>query len=226
MATGNYLVIISNVRTFTALAIIARCFYDEEMNGKPIVRNIGWYIIAGLIHAVALFACVLRFLVLLFARVNEDGKRIRNVFLAIFILVGAYFLGKDYIDAAIYKAMGYLEGEVYSYAWSYCISGIVAFVVFAACMGSHQNISAGLRNVRGYVFTVVVIACIFAFEYSIFHRLTLFTALLVIPYLAKRIDFEKKNDFSLLVFLCSLAMLALSVTRGDLSGYKFFLTSW
>ena len=226
MATGNFLVIISNVRTFTAMSILARCFYDEAMNGKSPSRHAVWYLIAALIHGVVLIACGLRFAWLMFARANNVQKKTRNVVIAIVTFGGAYLFGKDYIDAAMYKATGYLNGEVYSYIWSYFISGILAVVVFCTCIGSHQNTSIELRNIRGYTVIIMSIACIFAFEYSIFHRLSLFASLLVIPYLAKRIDSAKKKNFEIFVFLCSLAMLAISVTRGDLSGYKFFLTSW
>lgn len=226
MATGNFLQIISNVRTFAAMSIIARCIYDETMNGKPVIRNVFWYLVAGLTHAIVLVTCILRFIWLLLSRTPDVQKRIRNVLVAIVVFAMVYLFGKKYIDAAIYKAMGYLEEEVYSFAWSYLISGIVTFAVLVTCVGSHQKISAGLRDMRGYLLMVIAIACILAFEYSIFHRLTLFASLMVVPYMARRVDTAKKNNFVILVFLCSLAMLAVSVTRGNLSGYKFFLTSW
>lgn len=225
MATGNFLQIISNVRTFAAMSVVARCVYDETINNKPIIRNALWYCVAALTHSIVLVICVLRFFMLLFSRTQTIRKKIRNIFITMAIFVFVYALGRDYIDAAIYKAMKYLTGDAYSFAWSYWISGILTFVVVCTCFGRHQNISDGLKNMRGYVLLIIAIACIFSFEYSIFHRLTLFASLLVIPYLGKRIDSSKNTGFSIFVFICSLVMLAISVTRGNLSGYKFFLMS-
>lgn len=226
MSTGNFVLIISNVRTFAALAIVARCFYDETINGKPIIWNALWYLIAGLSHSIALVACALRFLWLLFAGTQSIYIKIRNILVVAAVFAAVYFLGQKYIDAAINKALGYLEEEVYSFGWSYLISGIVVFVALLTCIGRYQNITPELKDMRGYILTVVATACVFAFEYSIFHRLTLFSSLLMVPYLAKRIDTAKKNNFAILVCFCALAMLAVSVTRGDLSGYKFFLANW
>ena len=226
MAAGNFVLIIANVRTFTAMSILTRCFYDETMNGKPIAKNILWYLIASLFHAIVLVTCVFRFAWLLFSTTENIWKRFRNIMFAIAVCLIFYLVGKRYFDAAINKAIGYLQNEVYSFVWSYWISGIIAFVVFLVCCGSYQNLTAEIKNIRGYTLMVTIVACIFVFEYSTFNRLTLFSSLMLVPCLAKKIDSKYTNNLAAIVFLCSLVMLGISVTRGNLSGYKFFLTSW
>jgi len=227
MAGGGFLEVISGVRCFVSLSIMARCFYNEIYNGKPIVRNLPWEIIASLTHSMALILLGGRFVFLLLQKRRSPLMKLLSIAFAAVLIAGGLYLGRNYISGAMDKLETYLSGENdYTYFWEYLLGAfmIVQFLIILSkgkwTMRRNPD-NHELRNMIVLNWGVLAAEFVLVMEYNSFHRINLFSTLMLLPVAAETIEDEKNPGLDRVIGLLSLFILLFACARGNLSGYKF-----
>lgn len=222
MASDAFVGIISGVRYFMAVSILVRCFYDEMCNGKAVIKNVPWCVMAALMHSFALVLYILRIVWLLFSQ-----KRILLNISTVAVLLGAIFLwGHEYMMAAWEKAQGYIYGDEYAYSWGYLINFLLLIVTVGAVFYSRGQLAAkynlSWNQLRSFVLLLAAVAVVFCGEYSMFKRTTTFAVLLALPLVVMGGEEKPRGNYRVLMMAVSCLVLLLSGTRGNLCGYTFF----
>ncbi len=228
MSAGAFLEVISGVRCFMAMSIIARCIYSEMVRGKSVFRSIPLYVIACLLHLSCIPVVAIRVLFLLF--LEKKRSILQMVLSGLAVLLVAFLalqFGRGLIDSMLTKADHYLSGEAYSYVWEYVI-GVIQAALMAWVLHTTRHMrekELGLSNVTKFFQAFLLINIVFCFEYNIFHRFLVVSAMLFMPIIAsiQESDTPRFRAIRQRIFLVSLAIFALACVRGNLCGYKFFL---
>lgn len=231
MCSGTFLEVISGVRCLVAYSIVFGCFCAETLRGRSVTLSVVPYLIAVLTHlAVAPMLAIRFFYLIAFERSDKKAKRISN--LAIVVLFTAVFLwrGHGLIQASIDKARSYLTYAHYKYPWEVLL-GFMKFALTAYVLRKWRASGAGEKltlsvNPSGLALAYLVTATLFAFEYSIFHRLIAPVSLLTLPAVVttnKSLSGIEARRYQATLRLCSLLILFVASARGDLCGYKFFV---
>lgn len=226
MALGSFADIITGIRCFTGLAILGRCFYDEIYNGKPILKNIVWEIIAALMHSMALILLCLRIIYLLLQKNNSLWRKLFNIGLVAAFIFLIIQYGLRFLRLATNKAWGYLTNdEAYSYGWEYLIGGIAGVIFLIVLLVQHgQPLERNERELRISNTSLLIMTLVLSFEYSIFHRMMGFLSIMMLPVIVGELDRRTvKRNFRQTLMLLSAVVLVIACARGNLSGYKFFL---
>lgn len=229
MCFGQFLQVISGIRSLLAFSIIARCVYNEYINNKSILKNLIWYIIAATLHPAAL-AIILIHLIITLA-ISGKISKVKKV-LIVLIMILILIFGQSFLDEMISAANSYLTEESYSYIWEYIMAIAYLFLLLITIIDANKT-SLALNTYKKYIIVFIIITSLFISVYSIFQRYTVFISVLASPLFMETINkYEcKENDYSQykskkylqLIFLGSLAILVLACARGNLSGLKFFI---
>lgn len=227
MSTGCFLEVISGVRCFVALSILARCFYNETINNKSIINNIIFCVIASLLHPMALIIYTIRLFLLLVQKSNSFIKKTFSICFVLIFCVLFFEYASPYIDTALDKASDYTSSNTaYSFIWEYII-GILSSIVYITVLYKYKKTKNSTEFDNIVIFNIVflIICLVFSFEYNIFHRTITFLSIINTPIISKSYDLAKnKNLYRFLTFFSCLILL-LACTRGNLCGYKFLLFS-
>lgn len=229
MAGGSFLEVISGVRCFVSLSILARCFYDEFYNNKPIIKNIIWEALAALTHSMAAIFLIGRLLFTVLQKNHRRSEKALNIIFAAGIAAIVLYFGSGYISSGLRKAEYYLTNEnAYSYFWEYVIGAVVVLqfvIVLWRVYKQHSGRSMSVGKQNLIIFNTIIIAAevILCFEYNIFHRSVLFSTLTMSPLVAETMTSSRKKGLGQTMWWISLLVLFLACTRGNLCGYKFML---
>lgn len=235
MSSGIFIEVISGIRTMLAFSIIANCIYNELIEQKPIFRNLIWYIIASLIHPVALFITIIRVIYLLLEETNSKYKIIINIFIMVSLILMIFSFGNRYINSMMQVIEYYTRGDSYSYIWEYII-GIAQISIIIMVLSLYfkylkiENKRNGINNMYAICKLIVFILIIMIFEYNTFHRLTLLSSVLIIPIMLNVLEksniyIDKFKRFNLrdIIYISSILIMILACIRGNLSALKFFI---
>lgn len=222
MSSGAFLEVISGVRCFVAVSIMARCIYDEYMNQKSFVWTIIWGVAASLIHPLALVIFIVRIVLLIFEPSKSFKRKIINWLLVGVTAILSLTYGLPYILAAYKKAGNFASSSGYSYLWEYIIAFIFFLLFVIIIFFTGRNIlSFGEKRMRAINLLFVIIELAFCWEYSIFHRTVIFSSLLMLPVIGAAIKEDQGGRINRLVQIVSTVVLLLASVRGNLCGYKF-----
>lgn len=222
MCNGIYVGVISNIRFYLAMSILARTFFDEEILNKSIFKHIPLYICAMFFHSVSIAVIVIRlFCIFLFSKVKHKFRYIlvSVVFLLIFITVG-----NSYWNAMLDKALSYLQADngyrdIYGYIIYIILVQLMLFILFSfKSIFQEKELSNYIKLIL--IFLVTAILCVF--EYSTFTRFIGFASFLFIPNFIIAMKHSNRQFHNLILIVC-LVILCIAVTRGDLSSFKFFV---
>lgn len=232
MATGSYMEVISGIRTMLGISIVAVCFYDELIEGKSIFKNVLWYIIAMLMHPVALAIIIIRILFMAMESSKSKFGKLRLGIVLIILAMALFKYGNRYIISMGDKVIEYVTLEDgYSYFWEYVI-GIIDLTLILVIQGNlRKDIKKfkSLEYMKNYLrFSWVISAVVIIFlivEYNTFHRLVIFNSILVGPILMETLNngYKKSEILSKTIFITSIIMLAIACARGNLCSLKFFM---
>ncbi len=225
MSTGILMDAMGGVRCFPSLSILARCFYEEIYNDKAMIKTLPWEIVACLIHPMSIIVLAIRFFFLVFQKNNNIFIKFFNVLIAIIFCFFAIKYAPIYIGAALDKADSYISSSNgYTYKWGYVISIIIILQIFIVLLHYKKIKSCYIWNMCAFNSVLFLIEVLFSFEYSIFHRTTLFSAIMLSPLISKIDVLPGKGDtLRVKLEILSIVMLLVACVRGDLSAYKFFL---
>lgn len=225
MCFGQFLQVVSGIRSLLAFSIVARCAYDEYFNGRKVFKNILLYVIAATLHPAALALTIIHLVVstVLFST-NSKNKIYKILFILLLLLLGVKY-GSSYIDEMFSSANTYLSHDSYSYSWEYLMAFLYLIIIFLSLFSTRTKEKI-ISNYRKYMYTIIVGTCAFVYVYSIFQRYTVFISIVSIPVLMKSINTAQENkDVKYISALFTLAILILVIAcvRGNLSGLKFFI---
>lgn len=227
MATGNYMMLISNIRTMLSASLIAYCFYRESVEKKYRFFHLALYAAAASVHNLGVVLIVLRLAAGLLDRQLTMGKRIVYMFsLGVAVLWIWRIMGPVIAE----KVRDYVFGDRYSYFWEYVIGSIALMVELWVLRGvrrmerQEQEEYFGMRR---FLLVCVLTALAFCFEFSVFYRFvncigSILTAPLLMAVLQ---DKERKGEGGMAyagVTGVSVCLLFLSCCRGSLCSIKFF----
>lgn len=235
MSTGSYLEVISDLRSFTAIAIVGTCIVDEICFQKKFLLNIPLYIAGGLLHLTAVPLIIFRLLFFIFFehKVSEIKRitDIMDIIAVLVMIVVVVVFGRSYIVDAFDKSYSYITGNSYTYKWEYLIGFIqlITDIYVVAFLSDTKSIGEQ-KNLKIMAICMIVFELCFSFEYNIFHRYLVFLNILSLSYVCElgvdtnvtKFHFGKKTD---MLYVLAFATLLLVITRGNLCGFKFFKLS-
>ena len=229
MAGGGFLEVISGVRCFVSLSILARCFYDEIYNQKPILRTIGWEIAAALIHSMALALLVGRLCFIPLQKGRRVGEKLLSAAAMVILMVAIFSYDMPYVIAALEKMVSYASNSVgYSYFWEHLLGVMMVGQFVIVLLKIRWTLirmpgNFALKNFRLFNTALVLAEVVLAFEYNMFHRAVMFSTLTMLPVVAEAINDRQNRGLDRVVGLIALFVLFLACARGNLSGYKFMM---
>lgn len=220
MSSGAFLEVISGIRCFMAISIIARFAYDEVTSKNLSLLYLPFYLIASLMHSAALMLTIIWLTFTVFrSRKLSIIKLFINLITVLSVVTVSIILGFDYISSMIDKAELFLNNEVYSYIWEYIIGALQLIIYILILIKSRKKMHS---DFIGFSILMVIIVLCFCFEYNIFHRFIAAVSFFMIPVSVHTDDGQsgiKLKD----IFLWALIILFIACTRGNLCGFKFIL---
>ena len=78
-------------------------------------------------------------------------------------------------------------------------------------------------NIFIFVSMFFIVALVFCYQYSIFHRTITFVSILTMPLICFNLKEYSSKKYEETIIGISLLVLILACTRGDLCAYKFFI---
>lgn len=231
MSFGQYVQVISGIRSMLAFSIVVRCMYEEIVEGKKILFNMWKYILAFLLHPVGVAACVIRILYEVFwHKARTYIQLVSKIILTTFVGVIGIKFGTPYIEHMLKAASEYMGSEGYSYVWEYLLAFIVLALIVYSLYKFRRSLSESIeiRSLTKLVKFLILVVCVLIFEYSTFQRFTVFISMLFIPIYVYILSIAEENlikneKYIQIMFCVSLMMLGLACLRGNLSAYKFFI---
>lgn len=226
MAIGNYMFVITGIRTMLGISLVAFCFFRETVEKKFRLYHILIYIIAAFMHNLAVVVILIRLIVPLVSKSTSALRRM--AYIMFFVAISAFiaFNMRELLDAVLERAERYINGEMYSYFWEYVIGAFVVVISLIALIKVRiKEYGEGeLSQMKVFSLVCVILALALCFEFTTFHRLTTYVCAitatpLLMVYLDKR---ATKNEQTLFMF-ASAILLFITCARGSLCSLKFFV---
>ncbi len=232
MATGNYMMVISNIRTMIAIAFIGLCFFRETVEKKWRLWHLILYGLAAALHNFAIVLIAMRMVVAVF---GSGGSMLRRLGLSLLIAAVPAFLiltGNPLVDRLLDKAEFYLDSESFSYIWEYLTGAMTLAAQALVLLFFRKYCRESVPKLYdSWLFTGMSILCaaVLCFSFTIFHRLATFAApVWIMPVMAKTLAQDNPaprgaknwNRYALLGL--SALSLVLNLLRGSLCSLKFF----
>ncbi len=239
MSRGLLQVTISNIRTVLAMTLVGWCIYTELDLKRSTIKNSVFYIMAASLHVMGQFMVLIRIALFLVEKSETTWHKIAKLMLSTASIAGIIFYGESYVENFVDKAEGYIvggqQGQTYFYFWEALLSILSIMVLLylmykislyrdASSIKDHKFIAKKMLHFLT-ILAVFNLAILF-FEFNFAFRFSFFVTLLNIPmglYCLKCVEATPqyiKVRNNLLIVSC--VMLAVAVTRGDLSSLKFF----
>ena len=235
MITSAYMSVIGGIRMMIAISLIVLCFYREAVEGKFRLWHVFLYIVAALMHNMALFVIGIRFLAVIF---NVAQKPKARFFSSVFIvgIVIMFVLNFESIMLDVYeKALWYLYEDNYVDNWEYLMGFLMIFLFIVLLIRYLQfRKEERYKSLISYNFAMVfsaILSLVFYYQFSIFYRFAgHLLPILMLPLLMIVLEkedcgngiFFARFSFKKTMLVYCLMIMALSFTRGSMSSLKFF----
>ena len=226
MSIGNYMFVISGIRSMLGICLLAFCFFRESVEKKFKVWHILLYIISAFIHNFTFVLIFIRLCVPVITKKLPLGKKILHLFILGISAVLVLYFTPQYIREVLNRGEGYISGDKYSYIWEY-ITGILTGIIIAIAVYNMRNIKADInkdfRQTKIFIATCLCIALVFSFEFSIFHRTIAYIApILCLPVImvTRQREISKRNND---IWIILTVLLFITCARGSLCSLKFFV---
>ena len=245
MSLGTYIFVISGIRSMLGICLLAFCFFRESAQKKFNILHIPLYAIAVFIHLFSALLVAVRFVIPIF---DTKTTVLRKIIYIIFLGAGSAFVFsylRSLVSDIVDKAESYLSGNLYSYVWDYIIAILTCFVLLSIIIKRKKaELSSSLKlNVsRTFIIICFIAALCFCYEFSIFHRTTVYLLPIIsIPMLMTLLQNTDNNTenqnaraprpslaempatYNLAIIAVSTLILLISCARGSLCSLKFFV---
>lgn len=237
MSIGNYIFVVSNIRTMMAISLLTLCFFRESVERKWNPLHLLLYAAAALIHNLAAVLLVLRVAVPLFDRRLDLWKRLLIVLAGLAAGFGVILVKIEWVNEILSKALHYITDEPYFHRWEYRIAilvGCAAIWLLWELRKTHPKYRETLTGIKTYLILCLVVAVWMCQVYSIFHRMLTYVApILILPLIlvvlrrtsGEEADYQRVLRNRKILTAVSLVLLALSCTKGSMTWFKFFALS-
>lgn len=233
MAGGQFLEVISGIRSMLAFSIVAVCIYNETYKNKNIIKNAPLYLFAGLMHDAAFVLIGIRIGIMLIQKEKKFISYIKNIIIIFLVALVVLKFGQNTIASILKHGSGYLNGNVYSNTWEYIIAtSCNVFMIYSLKVSKSiliKNKNEEISKSRKISIIYLLIDIIFIIEYSIYQRFRSFIMFFIIPIIGYNFDFIEKNNgkyfknYQKFFYLFAIFTILLSLVRGNISNLKFFL---
>ena len=231
MTFGQFLQVISGIRSMLAFSIVTRCMYEEIIENKNFVFNLLKYIFAFCLHPVGVVSFVIRiFYEIFFLKAKKYSQLIRKFIVLLIVSVIGIKIAIPYILGMIHTIKIYLEPGGYSYIWEYILA-VFHLILIIYSLYKYKYYLRKNRKINSLVKLIkflITVVCLLFFEYSTFQRFTVFVSGLFLPvfvYILSIVqqDILKNKNYIKTMICGSVLILLLACLRGNLSAYKFFI---
>lgn len=233
IAGGQFVEVISGIRSMLAFSIVAVCLYNEIYRKKSIYVNLPFYLFAGLLHEAAFVLIGIRILLILIQKEKKMFLYIKNILLLIILIIVVFKFGQNTFNSIISRGISYLTKNIYSNLWEYIIAiSCNFFMIYSLIISKKilkQTPNEEMINLRKISLVYLIIDMLFIMEYSIFHRFRSFVMFLIIPIIGFNFNFIVENNgkyfkkYQKVFYLFIVFTIMLTLVRGNVSGLKFFL---
>lgn len=231
MSFGQFVQVISGIRSMLAFLIVVRCMYEEILENKRIIFNLWKYAIAFWLHPVGVAACGIRIFYEIFCYKSKNFLQLLAKGAGVLMtgILGLRF-ALPYIVSMLDKAEKYISGDIYGYIWEYIMAIVYLALIFYS-LHKYKHYFEKNREIQSLVKLLKIMSfgvCIMILEYSIFQRFTVFISMLFLPiyiYILSKVEHaaRKNEQYINIMIYCPIMILVLACVRGNLSGYKFFV---
>lgn len=235
MVTSIYLSTVGGIRMMLAISFIAFCFFRETVERKINIWHIVLYFAAFLTHNVALIVIIVRLAALILSSEQTKLKKIFSVFGIVFGIALFSIFFRDIVGDIVDKAFGYITGGSYYDVWEYIMGALLLLLLLIVGanykMDMDKNIHSGLKQLNVAMCICIAISLVFCFEFSIFYRFIghlapVFSIPLCMVTLERSGDKKcigmKRMSLRSVFLLITVAIMAISFSRGSMSSLKFF----
>ena len=177
MSVGQFMSVISNIRTMLVIAVISYCMFRESVEKKFSVLHIILYISMVFIHNIAVLLIVFRLICLMLDRDMSLQKRIIFLLLSAGCVIAVYRITSGVIGRKIVEMVQYYLKGGYSYIWEYIIGTIVILAAFYIGIENHYINKVGIcisgngfGEFKLYFWLSVLFACVSFPVFSVFYR--------------------------------------------------------
>ncbi len=234
MINGQFVELISGIRTLLGFSILLIAFYREFYKDKSILSNIILYVIAVGFHNAILPIFLIRLIYLGIQKEKNIVVRLFNLFLLFALAYIIYKYGFIIIESSINRANLYLNKSIYIQKWEYLASFFRVALMYFILFVSHKIKSKSSKTDKYLNLGIyyLIFTTIFYGEYTFFHRYSIFISLFMIPIV---IDFINKTDvksankdgrivtlYKLIYIVLLLIIVGLVFTRGNMTELTFF----
>lgn len=229
MSVGNYIFVISGIRSMLGICLLCFCFFRESIEKKFKLWHILLYLIAGFIHNFVFVLVFIRLIVPILTTRRSLVEKLIYVFFLCALAIVIFYLKPDYIKEVFNRAEGYLTEEIFSYFWNYLAGGFTGIILIIIFYHFRRNIVAKKQLSENCIFFIIclMVSFVFIFEYSIFHRtITYIAPILGLPILMVALqDRERQGKVYLKnnMLLLTTILLLIVCARGSLCSLKFFV---
>lgn len=229
MSVGNYIFVISGIRSMLGICILCFLFFRESVEKKFKLWHLPLYVIAGFIHNFVFVLIFIRLIISIFFNKTSILKKILYIALVTIAAGLVVYFSPNYIREVLNRAESYLDNNPYSYLWDYIVAILTGSIMLIGLLTMHKNSNKALkghfRETKMFLIVCFVIAIVFCFEFSICHRtITYIAPILYLPILM--VSLQNRKDKGALhweLLLLTGLMLFITCARGSLCGLKFFI---
>lgn len=237
MILGQFIFVISGIRTAMSFAIFHICYYRETFKNKSMFSNLPLYLISIGMHSASITVFLLRIILSLFEK-NEHRKN--NIFfnyITVAIIVATIFLfGKEIINSFLFKYNEYTNNGAYYNKPEYLLA-VLKNILFMFIMfmfykkKKNINLFSKLKQYNRIVLFLFIIIIIFSFQYTIFTRYTYLVEIMLLPTVITELDYysniKLQNRFSIqffmLIFYIMLFLIfVLGFSKANMSIFNLF----
>lgn len=223
-----YMGFIGGIRNMLSFAIIAFCIYRESIENKIILWNIPFYLFAAFLHQAGL-ALILIYIFVLATKFKNIIFKLSVFIFSIITLILLINSNSSFIDSIFNKAYNYSNNlEEYVYFWEMLIGFLLQI---EACI--ILFVYGKVNYKQSYKFTTIAwlsrISLLISFlglpfSFAIFRRFASASILFSIPLCGLIIsNYKNKKIFIYTLWIISFVVFLLSIIRGNMCGYKFFI---
>ena len=228
MAADYYMPTISTIRSYVSCALVFICVYRESINRRFGFLEIVLYIVSAMVHSLGVVLIGIRITAVVF---QKDSRALWKILYALFVMIVLSIIiaiNPSFISDTYKYAASYMTSDSgYSYIWEYVILFLVLFgQIYTVWIAKRQirNIDKNMLMLLNVNRVCVILLIGFFWQFSIFQRLSFFSALLSLPFveiLNKNV--AKYNKWSVNVYsVTASCLLLLTCTRGYLCSLKFW----
>lgn len=229
MLFGQFIFVISGIRTAMAFSIFSLCFYSESFKNKSFFSNIFFYIIAIGFHSSVVPVFLIRVILLMLE------KRKNYLFYLIiticFSLILLYF-GSDIANSTFLKANEYIFNSTFYNKPEYLLSMIEFLLFLFLIINSiklNNNEFKGIKKYRLMIIFLLLISLLCSFQYTIFTRYIRLLEILILPFIGLLFNFRlpelRKNVYPLyylIIIIFMILIVIVSFFKANMSVFNLF----